>query len=291
MTPEQAVRRVLKYFNIFQYPPSFPEIYTFFPQKIARANLRQLLARMVVNGSLVKAMLDGQNHYCLPENKRNLAIWSKRHLESQQKITLLKQYLRFLSHIPQLKLVAYSGSIAMANTTPKDDVDLFIVTGKERLWTARFIAIVAAQLFGLRSFRHPSRVCLNMFFDKQNLAIPALKRNLYVGHEALQLRPIINKNFTYQYFLAKNTWLNKLFPNVNFMKLFKRRAGINLAEKPFWQAKVLKLMPIGDILEYLLKKIQLTIIQKRLTQEVITDTQLWLIQNDFEKEVARKIDI
>src|SRR3989344_8169404 len=100
-------------------------------------------------------------------------------------------YVKLLSLVPPVKLVGLSGSVAMLNADEDHDIDLFIITAKNRLWTGRFIILILAQLLGLRRRRedntgkdehvaggnpltdsgvqYKNKVCLNLFFDEKNL--------------------------------------------------------------------------------------------------------------------------
>ena len=142
-------------------------------------------------------------------------------------------FLQLVTLAPSIKLVGLSGSVAMLNADEDHDLDLFIITGKNRLWTGRFIALLLTQLLGIRRSRHSgkvrrsvgprpeslldsgvvplsgtpqndnnetmkqwsntitNKVCLNLFFDESDLAVPKFKRSEYVAHEVLQMKPLV----------------------------------------------------------------------------------------------------
>jgi hypothetical protein len=89
------------------------------------------------------------------------------------------------------------------------------------------------------------------------------------------MKPVTNKNFTYEKFLDKNKWVYTFFPN---------------AKKPIVQ-KIANNNPnfIGNVLEFILKKLQLTIIKLHQTSEIVTDTQLWFFPDDFERKIKSKM--
>ena len=191
----------------------------------------------------------------------------------------------------------------MMNAGPEDDIDLFIITARKKLFTGRFIALVLAQLLGLRRKREQDviasdrrergnlkkeiasssltprndkvadKVCLNLFFDEKNLKVPRFKQTLFVGHEVLQMKPIINKNCTYERFLEANKWVFGLFPN-SVPPVISSGAR-NLAKRN----------KLGDWLENLLKNLQLKLINQHKTTEIVTNTQLWFHPIDFEKKI------
>jgi hypothetical protein len=42
---------------------------------------------------------------------------------------------------------------------------------------------------------------------------------------------------------------------------------------------------LGDVVEYILKKFQLFLINRHRTKEIITKSQLWFHPDDFEKKI------
>lgn len=211
-----------------------------------------------------------------------------------------KAYIRLLSFFPQIRLVGLSGSISMMNAKEDDDIDLFIITAKNRLFTGRFVALVLAQLLGLRRHRQlakldtVNKICLNLFFDESNLKVPKFKQTEFVGHEVLQMKPIINKDQTYEKFLNANEWVFKLFPNAihTISKIKDQRSKTNskfktLSFKLGFNILTLIFELLGGLLERLLKSFQLTFINRHRTTEIITSSQLWFHPDDFEKKIKK----
>lgn len=259
---EKEIAAVAKYFSFFQYSPNFDEIYRFFPKKIAKKRLK----------ASYKA-----KKYTLPE----YSLSTSRKKISEEKLSnwRFKLYIRLISSFSQIKLVGLSGSISMMNADLEDDIDLFVITARNRLFTARFLATMIAFIIGLKRplgrNKAPNKICLNLFFEENNLKVPKFKQNLFVGHEVLQMRPIVNKNQIYEQFLAANKWVFKLFPNASIP------VALNPAKDKVERNK------IGDWLENLLKRFQLKLINKHKTTELITNTQLWFHPDDFEKKIPR----
>ncbi len=296
---EKNIFQTIKYFSIFDYYPSFEEIYKFFPKKITREKLKQELKKLV---SQKKLFSFGKNpirytigEYSIEIKNSKLKIQNLKFKISQKKLNNLrfKIYIKFLSFFPQIKLIGLSGSVSMMNAKEEDDIDLFIITAKNRLFTGRIIALFLAEILGIRrkftdksSTFHVSRftnkVCLNLFFDEKDLAVPKFKRSLYVGHEVLQMKPIINKDQIYEKFLEANLWVKKIFPNafIANSKFKIQKSKVQLISQNFGF-----LDKIFSFIEYFLKEFQLFLINRHKTTEIITDTQLWFHPDDFEKKI------
>lgn len=301
---EKQLASVFDYFAIFDYFPSFEEVYTFFPKKISKKRLKTVYeAKKYTVGEYSKNKLKIQNSK-FKISKEKLSNWR------------FRAYVKLISFFSQINLIGLSGSVAMMNAKEFDDIDLFIITAKNRLFTGRFISLLFAQLFGIRRLRqsgsyhtvfsdnltskerqvtvskkelslltkHQTRstdhfkdkVCLNLFFDSSNLKIPKSKQTLFVGHEVLQMKPLVSKDFTYEKFLSANRWVYSFFPNAkgsSKIKIRKLRQSNDCA--------ILK--RVFDLVEAVLKRIQLSIIYSHKTTEIITNTQLWFHPDDYGK--------
>ena len=268
---KEAILSVLEYFSFFCYPPSTDEIHKYLSINAKRHEVKFFLKQLVDNNILVEKYLD-LHRYVLPENQSYFKVFAERKEISKEKLTEVASYMKICQVIPGVKFMGISGSTSMSNSKENSDVDLFIITQKNRLWTSRFWVVILAQVMGLRSIYSSARICLNLFFDEEELEIRRQKRNIYVAHEVVQLKVVLNKKNTYEIFMNKNHWITNYFPNVKLPYAGKyNSSGIQTF--------------LGDMVESLFKKIQLRIIKNRLSEEAIYEKQLWLIQKDFEKSL------
>ncbi len=287
MTPE--IRKVLKYFAFFSYPPSEDEIYTYLKKRTPKEEFRGTLASLIASGALKKAEMTGLRgiktiKYTLGEYGIFLRKNIRFSLYSQSKLKYIKNYISILKFFPQISFVGITGTLSMMHADKDDDVDLFIITAKKRLWTARFIANSLALLLGLKRKRlvekAKDKICLNLFFDSKSLFVPKIKQNEYVAHEVLQVKPLINKENTYERFLTANSWVFKLFPNAK--NVFRNH--IKPSTKPLKSHAT----SLGDLFEWILRSLQLAKINKNKTKEIVTKHQLWFFPDDFEKKLPKR---
>ncbi len=275
----------VKFFNYFNYPPSFDDLYKFFPKKISPLALRKEINRRVKEKVLFKLNLLKQDRYWVEEKTKELVKkrFLKMRKEWKKKLggVRFRVFLFILKLFPQVKFVGLSGSLAWKIAKEDDDIDLFVVTSKNRLWTGRFLIVLLAIILGIKRRRGEAvaknKVCLNLFFDEREILIPKLKRTRYVAMELLSVLPLINKDFLYERLLKANSrWVKSYFPNsLNNLKAFQIKKENNRSFFPF------------DIFEKILKKIQLYSINKHKTKELIFDSQLWFFPEDFEEEYNR----
>jgi len=299
--------KTLKYYSIFRYPPTRHEIYTFLNKKYVKLALKKKLDELVENGRVLRkeykniykdnillklnAQINIQTdltacdtyRYTLGEYSIFLTQTKKKEKESVKKLKKIECYLKILSKLPQIKLIGLSGTMGMMNAKAQDDIDLFIITTKNRLWTGRLIALFLAQVYGLRRTRKmkkaKDKVCLNLFFDKQDLKVPEFKKTEYVAREILQMKPIYVKNSIYDELLRKNRWIYNFFPNAE-KKTKNIKKNIEKNKKQGNNIFV-------DFIEKVVKIIQLNIIKVHQTNEIISNTQLWFFPKDFEQKLSK----
>lgn len=245
-------------------------------------------------GRVIERSLDTKR-YTLKGDENFFDLFIKRSSIAQEKQKIAEKFIGVLRLFPTLKMVGISGSLAMRNTKQEDDIDLFIITEQNRLWTGRIIAIITSILMHLKRPRNvttaKNKVCLNLFFDRLHLAIPADKQTEYVGHEVLQLVPVINRNQTYELFLAQNRWIVGAFPNVSrTMNTYVTSSKIPQTQKTTARKNISLFTFLGDVVEYIARSIQMQAIRRHTTTERISDTQLWFFPRDFEPRVKKHLD-
>jgi hypothetical protein len=291
---EKTIFDTLEYYSFFDYSPHFEEIFAFLRRKTTRESLKATLMSLVRRKRLsVKA-----DRYTLGEYINKNKWKEDRVVITRHKLQKAIRFLTLISMFSQIKLVGLSGSAAMANAKKEDDIDFFIITAQNRLWTGRLIAVLIASLFGRRKFNDPhagDKLCLNLFFDAKDLKIGPKKRTYYVAHEVLQMKPIIDKNSTYQRFLEANKWVFELFPNAHDIRELDKQffddswtRRLEFARSQGQEEFMPLATKVGDWLEKLAKAAQMGLINVHKTTEVISDTQLWFFPEDFESKLPNR---
>ncbi|MCW1949184.1 MAG: nucleotidyltransferase domain-containing protein [Candidatus Shapirobacteria bacterium] len=117
-----------------------------------------------------------------------------------------------------------SGSVASGHPKKSDDIDFLIVTKGNRLWKTRL---------GLRWWMFKNRIphrkyrgkekkdefCFNLWLDENHLWLPTDKQNLKNSVDLVLLKPLINKNQTYEKFFLVNNWAKKWVATPYFNKV------------------------------------------------------------------------
>jgi hypothetical protein len=207
---KKAILRTLAYADIFDYPLKEKEIWRFLisAKGCQLEEINQTIKKM-------PEIASKESFFFLKGRRKIVGLRKKRARYSQEKKKLARQIVNWLKFIPTIKLIGVTGALAMNNVNKKDDIDLFFITAKNRLWLSRGLIVTVLRLTG--RYRRPQRIkdmiCPNMFLDESHLTMPRKEQNLFSAHEVCQLRPLWNKDGTYQKFLKANQWVKKYLPN------------------------------------------------------------------------------
>jgi D-beta-D-heptose 7-phosphate kinase/D-beta-D-heptose 1-phosphate adenosyltransferase len=218
-TMEKAILATLSYSDIFDYPLTEEEIWKWLvleDGKQKTENKEKFLhsLKFALNSRQIRVT---KGFYHLPRREEIVKIRQQRETYSKLKIKLAEKVAGILRLIPWVKLIGVTGALAMNNSKEDDDLDLLIITSKNRLWLTRLFSVFLVELTGKR--RRPGdqkvkdKICLNMLLDESHLAIPEKERDLFSAHEVCQMKPLWEKERTYQKFLKANQWSQEFLPN------------------------------------------------------------------------------
>jgi predicted nucleotidyltransferase len=222
-----------------------------------------------------------QNFYSL--NKKNIKSRLQNEKASKPKVELAQKVASKLKHIPTIRFVGITGSLAMNNAGKGSDIDLMLITSPNMLWTTRIITFFYLKLLGFKLRRAGERevsdaLCLNIWLDTTSLAIPNKKRNIYTAHEIAQIEPLVNKNSTHEALIVDNSWIKDYWPNSLEFKKIKK------SKKPTTYPQI-KLWPI----EELAYRLQLHHMRGKRTREQVGKHKAFFHPKDWSKEVKRKL--
>ncbi len=136
---------------------------------------------------------------------------------------------------PNILFIGISGSVAAQYPKKNDDIDLFLITKKNCLWINRL---------KLRFYIYKNKIphrkrgqkenknefCFNLWLDEDNLLIPKNRQNLKNAIDLILLKPILNKNFSYEKLIRVNDWAKKYVATGYAGKMSDppaRRAGVS----------------------------------------------------------------
>ncbi len=202
---KREILRVLLYADIFDHALTPEEVRTFLPIKVDPDTVKRALKRMDV-------FTDG-TRYAL---RRECLKRSREGAENARRILKENRLaLRLLASLPFVRGIFVTGSVATGNANDRDDLDLLIITGRGRLYTARLFVMLLVKVF--------PGLCPNFFVGEGNFRFEP--ENYYQAREFAQMLPVYGKE-VYENILEQNRWVYGRFPNFS-----PRRSAVEV--KPF----------------------------------------------------------
>jgi len=321
MKMEKAIIKTLRYHDLFEYPMRELEIYKFLIQasnnkhpaspaggqitnadvsivhprpkrrdksQISNLKLQTILRKMQGEGKIGK---EGE-YYFLKGREKTVSLRLKRERYSKKKMETAKKIAGILAKIPFVKMVGVTGALSMNNSTKDDDIDLMIITSRDRLWTTRFFCVFILELMGKRrrpkDKKYRDKICLNMFLDERALRLE--KRNLYTAHEVVQMKMVFNRGGCYERFMAENEWVLNYLPNsIEIEKLRPGHSpGTEISRNKLSNYLITSFL---NILELILYKLQKWYMRSKITREQISSHLAFFHPKDRGKEILEKISL
>ena len=196
-----AVRYTLAYAELFECPLDERELQRYLHgQRATREELRALL-REGLRGVAA--------HQGLYVHAGRLALVAERHRRAAAAGPLIaraRRYALLIRHLPYVRMIGLSGSLAMGNAAEGCDIDLMIVAAPGRVWLCRALVVALVRLARLRG----DRLCPNYVVAADALALS--HSSIYDAHELAQLLPLYGQ-VAYGRLWAANAWVHELLPN------------------------------------------------------------------------------
>ncbi len=228
---EHAILRTILYSDLFDYPLTVEEVAHYLiglPSTVH--DVRVCLARSLW---LADRVTQANGYLALRGREELIARRLARADTSDRLWQRAQRFVRALSWLPFVRMIAITGALAMHNSAAGDDIDVLIVAAPDRVWLTRALAIAvvyAGKLCG-------DTLCPNYVISERALALD--KHTLFVAHEFAQMAPIYG-HCLYDRMRAANPWVERMLPN---------------ATQPFRPPAEQRLSPGGQQLKRLLERL------------------------------------
>lgn len=266
-----AIKNTLIYSSIFKYPLTYYQILNFLiideQENINIKIFQQELARLIKKKYIIV-----KDEMCFLPGVRYLN-WHLGRKFSKKIFKKNRHIFKILNKIPWIKFIGATGSSAAKNSNAQSDLDVFIITQKNRVWLTRFfVTIILKTIF--KSYVKKG-IDPNIYIDETCLSWPTKHRNLYVANEIIRMEPIIDKENYYFKFLNANKWVNHYIGN---FKAYYVKQDITKNKNEFFLS----------FLDTLLMYIQIFYMKKRITSEVVKKNFIHFNKNDSTHPVLNK---
>jgi len=201
----------------------------------------------------------------------------------------IKKWAFLMNCVPFLRGSFVCNSYAMGTADEKSDIDLFVVTKRNKLYTARFFMNLLFRIFRIRTYGNDvaGKFCLSFFADEDNLNFTSIakKKDFYFAYWIYTLKPIINRNISGKpvsdQIINKNFWSRGLLGITNLDEVNKQ-LDLTFAKDRFFFSNILKkvfeilsIVLAGAFFESVLRRIQIGKIRKRLKKyKLVTENVL-----------------
>jgi hypothetical protein len=203
---KENIIATLAYFDLFNYPLTRAEVFLFLKKKYDFDFFDNALKCLLKD----EVIYQFDNLYCLKNDHYLIARRKKGNKKAGELIKIAEKVGSILIKFPFVRGIAISGSLSKNFADEQSDIDLFIVTAKNRLWLARTIMHCFKKLTFLVNKQH--YFCMNYYIDEQRLEIA--EKNIYTAIEIATLIPL-QGDITFEKFYAANSWTRNFLPNKN----------------------------------------------------------------------------
>jgi len=286
---QKRILITITYFDIFRYPLTALEIYRWFlsmdNEKVSLKEIKENIDTEKIEFQDGFYFLKGKSHL-VNQRRQRYVIAEKKYQKALRVINILKTF-------PYIKMIGIANSLAYSNSDVSSDIDLFIITTKDKIWQARFLVSTYLKVLGLRPKIGDTKdkICTAFYITEDNLNLEKYKSEERDYHFAMwlsQIVPVYDKGIAEQFF-AENSWIKKFMPNVYFNAPVLRR---RLSSR--------SLIPSAAILDFILgswcEKFQLKVLPNTIKEMagqnnnvIINDKILKFHTNDRRREYNRLI--
>jgi len=226
LTTKQAVIATLAYFDLFGIPLTRAEISEYFFFKEPDEEKIDIYLR---ESPLVRVH-DG--YYSLQGNETFYLKFYEKIERSKAYWQRIKRFQWLFSLCPFVKLVCVCNSLPIRDVGQNSDIDLFIVTEKGKMFTARFFITLLTHLFRVR--RHgraiEKRFCLSFYVTESAMDLKPIAQepyDIYLAYWLKTLQPISGDHELYEKMIRQNEdWIKHYFHNrPPYKKRFFRKRG------------------------------------------------------------------
>lgn len=191
------------------------QVYQFLGVSVERPVFERRLAGFLENLCLVE--IDGRLYMPgvardLPQRYRDQKNFSLRLFNNH------RSYLRKLAAIPWIQFIGMTGANSFESCQAADDIDLFVITDRDRLWLTYLMIKAVTRLMRKRTV-----LCFNYLIDEDHLQLPT--RSYFAAVQLVQMIPIYGhaKQAT---LLRANPWVFEYLPNASRQPVQRREYSL-----------------------------------------------------------------
>lgn len=271
---QSAVLKTTIFFDIFSYPLTAYELWRYLNLPASFIDVCEA-ALFLTNQEFLETK---QGFYFLPHQEKLIDIRQERYHYANRKLKIARKVTRLFCLLPTVKFVALSNLIGRHNLRDGSDIDLFIITKKNRIWITRLFCAGLMKILRQRPTPENKRdkICLSFYIDEKHLDLSSLadgKNDYYFHFWLAGLHPIYDAGAYHHQLMQANSWLKAYLPNGDFLL---NNQAYREAPKS-WREKILTFSlfcRLGNFLESWSQKFQLKIMPLALKNKLNQDSRV-----------------
>ncbi|MDP3996063.1 MAG: hypothetical protein Q8P74_02340, partial [bacterium] len=208
---KKSILATVAYYDVLDFPLKAGEIF----DRLVNVHQEEPEIEADKLKKIVELVREGRlqtmgGNYFLPGREYLVPLRLKKEKIWELKIKKARWAVRWLHFLPYIKGVLASGSLASGNTDELSDLDVLIIAGHGRIWTARFLVTGLLELLGVRRRSWdkiaPDKICLNHYITDLSLLINL--PSAYNAQTYINLKPLILKDARLENsFKKENAWV------------------------------------------------------------------------------------
>jgi hypothetical protein len=200
---ELAVLKSVIYASLFDYPLTLEQLHHSLIG--VRTDCQTILSWWRAS-ALLQSSVEYRDGLFFPIGRRDLIdTRARREAVSRDMLDRDRRVLAMTARLPFIRMVALSGSLAHLNAEGSADLDLFVITAPNRVWSVTLAMLVLSRLFGWRK-----HICLNYVISERTMKI--VPEDLFTANQIIHLRPVFGQR-VFDRFVKTNGFVRSHYPN------------------------------------------------------------------------------
>jgi hypothetical protein len=216
LTPiQQTILKTISHFDVMNYPLTLIELLGRLAIKTDLMTLKTELDKLVN----LKIITVEAGFYFLNGREKILQVRHRNYRLFLKKIRIAEQAINYLMYLPWIKAIGIYSSLSYKYSGSSSDIDLFIITTANRLWSARFFVNSILKLFRLRpkpgGRKNGDKLCASYWADETSLDLSAFnyEDDYHCYYSISQFIFLNGDSKVIANFFLKNNWLKNYLPN------------------------------------------------------------------------------
>ncbi|MFA6522395.1 MAG: hypothetical protein WCT24_02275 [Patescibacteria group bacterium] len=215
--PEKQIIEVIAYFSFFGYPLTAFEIWKWL--RTLDISFEEVL--QILESNTISCIAHEGLYWGLGDLKTQILDRHDRYVNAMQKERRARRVLFYLSKIPWVRGVALCNNLPLHFTRPESDIDFFVLVHRNRVWSARLMAVLPLMLLRLRPHetkRNPVDVSFFADSDAEDFSMLRLEGgDPYLSTWMQSLVPVYEREpGVFDAFFKKNRWAGVELPHAGY---------------------------------------------------------------------------